>query len=173
VEDALQSFDAALKIEPEEVGTLHSKGLALYRLGKFDEALEIYDRVLALRTDAYDTLANKALVLAELHRSDEAIKVANRALTLAPQTNERAMLFVIRAKVSYLISRLKDVAPDIVKAWRLNPDLVLAVRECHSLFIESFDATDSPSEDEAILYAQLNKEASNALATAAFSVSSE
>jgi tetratricopeptide (TPR) repeat protein len=168
--DALPCFDAALKIEPQEVGTLHSKGLALYRLGRFDEALEIYDRALVLRADAYDTLANKALVLAELHRSDEAIETANRALNLAPQTNVRSMLFVIRAKVSYLISRLIDVAPDIVEAWRLDPSLVLALQECHSLFIESFNATDSPSEELSMLYAQLTKE-SEALRMVASSVS--
>jgi tetratricopeptide (TPR) repeat protein len=45
--------------QSEDWRNLHSKGLALYRLGRFDEALEIYDRVLALSTDAYDTLANR------------------------------------------------------------------------------------------------------------------
>jgi tetratricopeptide (TPR) repeat protein len=157
VKDALPSFDAALKIEPEEVGTLHSKGLALYRLGRFNEALEIYDRVLALSTGAYDTLANKALVLAELGRSDEAIETASRALNLAPQTSDRSMLFAIRAKISYGMSRFGNVVADMVEAWKLNPNLILSLRESHEPFVESFNALPSVTEEESKLYTVLSK----------------
>lgn len=155
-EDALPCFDAALKIEPQEVGTLHSKGLALYRLGRFDEALEIYDRVLELRPDAYDTLANKALVLTELDRSDEAFETSNRALNLAPQTEDRSMLFAVRAKISYPMSRFADVVADMVEAWKLNPDLVLALKESHAPFLESVNALPSVTEQGSKLYEVLS-----------------
>jgi tetratricopeptide (TPR) repeat protein len=155
LKDALGSFDAALTIEPQDVGTLHSKGLALYRLGRFDEALEIYDRVLELRPDAYDTLANKALVLAELNRSDEAFETASRALDLSPQTNDRSMLFAIRAKISYPMSRFAHVVADMVEAWKVNPDLVLALKESHTPFVESFNALRSVTDEETKLYAAL------------------
>lgn len=166
VQEALPSFDAAMKIEPEEISTLHSKGLALYRLGRFDEALEIYDRVLALRADAHDTLANKALVLAALGRSDEAIETINQALSLAPQTDDRAMLFAIRAKISYPMSRFAGVVTDMVEAWKRNPDLVLALKESHAPFIESFNAFPSATDEASKLYAVLsNSQKTRAAAT--------
>jgi hypothetical protein len=54
------------------------------------------------------------------------------------------------------------MAPDIVMAGTLDRDLVLALRECHSLFIESFNSTDSPSEEQSTLFAQLTKEGGEA-----------
>lgn len=156
-EDALVGFDNALKIEPEHIPTLHSKGLALYRLGRLEESLQIYNHVLALNRDAYDTLANKALVLAELCRFDEAVESVNRALNLAPQTNGRSMLFVIRAKVSHLMSRFSDVVEDVVAAWKLDPTLILAVKDCHPLFIASFNALPSATEEQSNVYAKLRE----------------
>ena len=50
-------------------------------------------------------LANKALVLAELDRSDESIETASRGLSSAPQRDDRSMLFAIRARISYPMSR--------------------------------------------------------------------
>src|SRR6266498_28984 len=155
VEDALVSFNRALEIEPEHVPTLHSRGLALYRLKRFDEALGIYDRVLILNPNAHDSLANKALVLAELDRLKEAIETANRALALAPKTTNRSMLFAIRAKVSYRMARPTDVVADMVEAWKLNPNLVLALKESHIPFVESFNALRSATEEQSNLYAVL------------------
>ena len=170
MEDALPCFDAALKIEPDEVSTLHSKGLALYRLGRFDEALEIYDRVLELKANAYDTLANKALVLAELRRSDEAIEAVSRAISLAPQTDDRSMLFAIRAKISYPMSRFANVVADMVEAWKQDPDLVLALKESHAPFVESFKVLPSVTEEESKLYAVLSKKQKKAAAGTSASV---
>jgi tetratricopeptide (TPR) repeat protein len=155
LEEALVSFDHALKIEPDHLPTLHSKGLALYRLGRSEEALIIYDCVLAVDPKAEDTLANKALALADLKRLNEALDTANAALKSSPQTDDRAMLFAIRAKVRYLMSHLEDVAPDIVEAWKIDPNLILTLRECHPMFIESFKELSAPSEDESKLYVEL------------------
>jgi len=110
---------------------------------------------LTLNHDAYDTLANKALVLAEVGRLDEAVESANRALNLAPQTNETSMLFVIRAKVNHRLSRFSNVVADVLAAWKLDRNLVLAVKDCHPLFIDSFNALPSATEEQSTLYATL------------------
>lgn len=170
LEEALVSFDQALEIEPDNLPTLHSKGLTLYRLGRSDDALLIYDRVLALDPKADDTLANKALALADVKRLNEALDAANAALKSSPQTNDRAMLFAIRAKVSYLMSHLEAVAPDIVEAWKLDPSLILTLRECHPMFIESFWGLTSPSADESKLYEQLATQSEQPLGHARTSV---
>jgi tetratricopeptide (TPR) repeat protein len=166
LEDALDSFDNALKIDPEHVSTLHSKGLALYRLGRFEESLQIHNHILTVDHDAYDTLANQALVLAELQRLDEAAGSVNRAISLAPQTSGTSMLFVIRAKVNHRLSRFSDVVSDVLAAWKLDPNLVLAVKDCHRLFIDSFNALPSSTEEQSTLYATLLELGSEVVSTA-------
>jgi hypothetical protein len=53
------------------------------------------------------------------------------------------------------MSHLEDVAPDIVEAWKIDPDLILTLRECHPMFIESFKELSAPSEYESKLYVEL------------------
>jgi len=38
----------ALAINPNYIGTLYHKGIALDNLGRFDEAVGVYDRILSL-----------------------------------------------------------------------------------------------------------------------------
>jgi hypothetical protein len=67
------------------------------------------------------------------------------------------MLFAIRAKISYQMSRFGDVVADMVEAWKLNPNLVLSLRESHALFVQSFNALPSVTEEGSKLYAVLSK----------------
>src|SRR2546426_3838891 len=62
---------------------------------------------------------------------------------------------------------------DLVEAWKLNPDLVLALKESHAPFVESFNALPSATEEESKLYAVLSKDQKKAAAGATSSVMSE
>ena len=67
------------------------------------------------------------------------------------------MLFAIRAKISYPMSRFRDVVTDMVEAWKLNPHLVLSLKESHAPFVESFNALPAVNEEESELYSFLSK----------------
>ena len=41
-EEAIEWYDKALKIDPNDVNALNNKGKALYNLGKYQEAIEWY-----------------------------------------------------------------------------------------------------------------------------------
>src|SRR5690606_17079067 len=45
---ALDEFDAALVLEPNETGALFGRAVALRRLGRFDEAEGVFDALLAI-----------------------------------------------------------------------------------------------------------------------------
>jgi tetratricopeptide (TPR) repeat protein len=54
-EEAIASFDRALEADLQHAVTLHSRGLAFYRLGRDEEAVTDYDRALAVDASAPDT----------------------------------------------------------------------------------------------------------------------
>ena len=47
-QEAIQSYENALKIDPNYDVTLNNKGLSLYNLGKYQEAIDCFDRILVL-----------------------------------------------------------------------------------------------------------------------------
>ena len=65
-DEAIQYFDKALQIDPNDTVALNNKGDALYQLGKYDEAIQNYDK--ALQIDPNDTVAlnNKGNALSTL-----------------------------------------------------------------------------------------------------------
>jgi tetratricopeptide (TPR) repeat protein len=151
-EEAVGDFNEALKLEPEHVATLHSRGLAFYLLGRHEEALADYERALSLHGDAFDTLINKALALAELGKFDDAVIAANNGVRLAPEGNAYARALIARAKVYHLAGQPVDAASDILAAWKINPDLVVASEECRDIFADSYRSIDSPSDEQSLLY---------------------
>lgn len=60
-EDALISFDNALKINAEYADAWNNKGICLYRLHRYQEALECFDRVIGIDPTSGDPWYNKSL----------------------------------------------------------------------------------------------------------------
>ena len=67
-EEAIQYFDQALAIDPENVTALVSKGLALEDLDRTEEAIQYDDRALAIDPSDTDALDSKGLALYNLDR---------------------------------------------------------------------------------------------------------
>jgi hypothetical protein len=60
-EDALASYDRALKVRPDYAEALNNRGLTLHGLKRFDEALADYDRALQIRPDFPEAHWNVAM----------------------------------------------------------------------------------------------------------------
>jgi tetratricopeptide (TPR) repeat protein len=88
LDDALQSYDRALTIEPDNAEALNNRGLLLHELQRFDGALESYDRALAVRSDFAQALNNRGNTLQALERLEEAVASYDRALALEPDLTE-------------------------------------------------------------------------------------
>ncbi|MCL5260586.1 MAG: tetratricopeptide repeat protein [Gammaproteobacteria bacterium] len=60
---ALESFDRALRINPNDVDALTNNGVALMNLGHYDEAMQKHKAALKIQPDHPDALDNIELLL--------------------------------------------------------------------------------------------------------------
>jgi tetratricopeptide (TPR) repeat protein len=82
--NALEYYDRALAIDPNNVSALDGKGAALHSLGEYQDALEYYDRALAIDPNDVNIVNNKAGALGNLGRYEEAMEYIDRALAIDP-----------------------------------------------------------------------------------------
>lgn len=80
--EALDSFEAALRLKPDFADALSNRGNALLALERPQEALASYDRALAIRSDFADALYNRGNALLALKRLQEALASYDRALAI-------------------------------------------------------------------------------------------
>ena len=69
---AIQSYDNALKIDPNDDVTLNNKGKSLHALGKYQEAIYCFDRILIFNPNVKHVLINKYKALDKLGNTREA-----------------------------------------------------------------------------------------------------
>ena len=82
--EAIQYYDKALAIEPNDVDVLNNKGLALYNQQKYDESIQYYDKVLAIDPTNIYALNSKGLALYNQQKYDESIQYYDKALAIEP-----------------------------------------------------------------------------------------
>lgn len=82
---ALESYDRAVAIAPENSEAHLSRAVVLERLRRTDAALAGYDRLIALKPNHADAHANRGNLLREMRRFEEAVESYERAIALDPQ----------------------------------------------------------------------------------------
>ena len=83
-EEALVSFDRALKIDSRSIGALNGKGLVLNQLGKYEEAITWFDKALEINPDFTNALYSKGVTLSNLGKYEEAITWFDKTLEINP-----------------------------------------------------------------------------------------
>lgn len=83
-EDALASYDEALRLQPDYLDVLINSGVLLRGLLRHHEALERFNRVLTVNPDYPTALANCAIILTEFKQSEPAIRMFERLLEVKP-----------------------------------------------------------------------------------------
>ena len=58
-DEAIQCFDNATKINPQDEDAWNNKGIALKIQGKYDEAIQAYDKVIEINPQEEDAWNNK------------------------------------------------------------------------------------------------------------------
>ena len=122
-DEALASYDHALKVRPHYAEALCNRGLALHELKRFDEALASYNRALTLRPHYADVLSNRGLTLHELKRFDEALASYDRALRVRPNYAEALSN---RGMALRELNRLEDALESYDRALVVRPEFVKA-----------------------------------------------
>lgn len=80
LEEALEQFDGALALEPQNADALIRRGMALERLQRMEAALESYDRAIASNGTLTLAYLHKGAVCNRLQRYREALECYERAL---------------------------------------------------------------------------------------------
>ena len=70
----VEYYTKCLEIDPNYAYAWNNKGLALYKLGRYEEAIECYDRALQIDPDNAVAWTGKGVALGMLRRYEEAMK---------------------------------------------------------------------------------------------------
>ena len=116
--EAIQHYQEALRLQPDNADIYNNLGAALANLGKTDEAIEHYQRALRLSGDYFLAHHNLGLVLASLGRSDEAIQHYQQALRVKPNYAEAH--YNLANALTHL-ARYKEAMDHYREALRLKP----------------------------------------------------
>jgi len=116
--EALASYDTALALRGDHIGTLTQRIAVLCRLQRFEEALENCERTLALEPFSSPHHFNRANVLRDLGRMEEALLAYDRAIALNPR-NESALNN--RGSLYLKLARFEEAAADFAAVLAIVP----------------------------------------------------
>jgi tetratricopeptide (TPR) repeat protein len=81
---ALEAFDEALKLKPDDSAIWYTKGIILDELGHHDEAIKAFDKALQYKPNFASACNAKGIALGDLGRYKEALQSFEEALQHAP-----------------------------------------------------------------------------------------
>jgi len=121
--DALASYDAAIRTAPDSADAQFNRGTALQDLGRFDDALVSYDAALRIRPDLAEAHCNRGTTLQNLGRLDEALASYDAAVRFK---SDYAEAHCNRGSALQDLGRPGDALAAYDAALRLMPDLAEA-----------------------------------------------
>jgi hypothetical protein len=153
--DALQSFDKARALAPEDVDSLYQHANTLISLNRHREALAELQIVLARKPQHFEARLNSGLAQAKLENPERALADFDAALALSPQHpvahfNRGVALITLRryAEAVAANERALAAAPDYATAW-LNRGMALAQLRRFAEAIASYGEVLARAKDSA------------------------
>ncbi|NMC60355.1 MAG: tetratricopeptide repeat protein [Candidatus Methanofastidiosa archaeon] len=86
-EDAIECFDKAIRIDPDNAFAWEFKAIALRSVGRYEEAIQCYEKSLEFNPLDYSAIYNKALLLERIGKTDEALDYYTLATKIDPKNN--------------------------------------------------------------------------------------
>lgn len=126
-EDALASYDRALRLKPGYFDALYNRGLALQALGRPQEALASFDRALGLRPDSAEALNDRGIALQSLMRTEESLACFESALRVRPSFAEA---LYNQGNALQALQRPQEAIASYEAALRLRPGYAEALNNC-------------------------------------------
>jgi tetratricopeptide (TPR) repeat protein len=117
--EAHESFNSAVKIDPDNDLAWSNKGVALGNLNRFEDAVTAFDKAIELNPDlAANNWSNKCTALHNLNRYDDAIEACDKAIEL---NHDHASAWSNKGSVLYKLSSFEDAVRAYDTAINLNP----------------------------------------------------
>jgi tetratricopeptide (TPR) repeat protein len=122
-QEAANTFDRALQLQPAMAELWHNKGIALQRLGKRADALAMMERALEIRPEFGEAWFGKAIELVHLGRHEEAAHAFARASDLRPDFAEG---WFNKGVTLSTLGRHEEALAAYERALELKPELAVA-----------------------------------------------
>ncbi len=87
-EEALQAYDNAIAIKPDDHKAWSNKGVVFVKLEKYEEALQAYEKAIALKPDFHEAWYNKGVARGKLGKDEEALQAFDIAIALKRDFHE-------------------------------------------------------------------------------------
>ena len=117
-EEALSSYDQALKLNPKHAGAWNNRGITLSKLGRSDEALLCYDKAIGLNPKNEMAWYGRGSTLDNMGRFEEALSSYDKALEINPRLAE---VWYNRGNTLFNMTKYDEALPSYDKALELNP----------------------------------------------------
>jgi len=117
-EEALQSFEQSIKMDPAADKAWFSKALTLERSGRVDEAIKCYDEVLRLNPASHEAWFNKGNAQVSLNRMTEALNCYKESMRIKPDKLEA---YINKANVMVHTNQLDNALDTYKKALQYHP----------------------------------------------------
>ncbi|MEW5855942.1 MAG: tetratricopeptide repeat protein, partial [Cyanobacteriota bacterium] len=118
-EEAIASYDQALKIKPDKDEAWFNRGIALKNLGRLEEAVASYDQALKIKPGKDEAWNNRGVTLKKLERLEEAVASYDQALKIKPDKDEAWFNRGIALKK---LGRLEEAVASYDQALKIKPD---------------------------------------------------
>jgi tetratricopeptide (TPR) repeat protein len=86
--NAIQCYDKALEIEPNDSKAWNNKGTALGQLGNYEEAIKCFDKALEMEPNYAKAWDNKGTAFEKLGNYEEAIQCYDKAIEIQPNDSD-------------------------------------------------------------------------------------
>ena len=121
-EAAMPDYDAAIRINPNEVDVYYNRGTARFHLGRYEDAITDFDETVNLNRDYASAYNNRGLAKERLGRYEDAIADFDEAIRINP---DEASFYYHRGLANNSPQKYEDVIADFSQAIRLAPDNAL------------------------------------------------
>ncbi len=119
LEKAINLYDQALELDPENPVIWNNKGTALVKEHKYEDALDAYDKALELNSEYPEAMIGKGSALRSLNRSAEAVGLFNKAIGLDPSN---AKAWNNKGVALTRLGRYEEAIASFDKAIEIDPE---------------------------------------------------
>jgi tetratricopeptide (TPR) repeat protein len=155
--DALKSFESALKLMPDDVQILHDKAAALHAMGRTEEELACVRKISELAQNEWGIWIRIGDIELELGHFEIAIKNYDKALglkdDLAPAHIRRAIAFGMLEQWKEAIKSAEtatNLDPENAEAWLIRGDVNLRAGKHNSAMKALKKASELDPEDASV-----------------------
>ncbi|MFZ1028394.1 MAG: tetratricopeptide repeat protein, partial [Limnoraphis robusta] len=120
-EEAVASWDQAIKIQPDYVDAWTYRGNALVNLGRYEEAVASYDQAIKIKPDFYEAWNNRGNALRKSGRYEEAVASYEQAIKFKPDYH---YAWNNRGNALGNLGRYEEAVASYEQAIKIKPDYV-------------------------------------------------